>query len=75
MQIHEYNRSEAFQKAHAAAAAWIATPHKSKFKYPSYRACFASCLKAEYRSQRESIEIPIFYNRFASSLQAAKMMN
>lgn len=71
----QYNRSEAFKKAHAAAAKWIATPHKSKFKYDSYRACFASCLKAEYRSQRESIEIPIFYNRFASSLQAAKMMN
>jgi len=71
----QYNRSEAFQKAHAAAAKWIATPHKSKFKYASYRACFASCLRAEYRSQREAVEIPVFYTRFASSLQRAKMMD
>lgn len=76
MQIHEYNHVAAFKAAHKQAAAYMDLPaHPMRYKYASYRECFASFLTREYREQREDKEIIEFYSKNYSRLMAAKMMD
>lgn len=76
MQIHEYSHTAAFKAAHQQAAAYMALPaHPMRHKYASYRECFASFLKREYRGQREDKQIIQFYSNNHSRLMAAKMMD